>query len=354
MLDADTGDYIALVPTREYDDVVEALKLFPDVKTVSRDGYTVYANAIASALPGAAQVSDRFHLVKNMIDAAQRYLAQIIPFCIVPKRKGENALGIIGKMTSREKYLLENYNKKLKVFKRVKKLQNQGKRASTVAREVGVKDSIVCKYFKLTELQPHGRAMTERDSMLNPYKPMLLDMIQAGERSYKILEVLRAAGCKSADSRIRGYITKVRRDSVDNTKAKFYRRDVCKLLYGAPEKIRDEELRNKVVGYVAANPKVCTVIMFADEFRSLLKSGDPTQLDKWNLRIKESKITELVNFVRYLESDLTAVRNAVIYPHSNGVAEGKINKLKTEKRKCYGRSGFALLKARLFLSDEFK
>jgi len=41
---------------------------------VSRDGSATYRKAINDALPDAIQVSDRFHLFKNLTDYAKEYL----------------------------------------------------------------------------------------------------------------------------------------------------------------------------------------------------------------------------------------------------------------------------------------
>jgi len=354
ILDADTGKYVAFVKSRDYVDVVEFMKGFTGAETVSRDGSTAYSNIIRDAIPAAAQISDRFHLIKNLIDAAARSLTHIIPFCIVPKRPKENALGIRGKMTSIEKQRLENYENHQIVFQKVKALQNEGKNIATVARELGIYDGMARKYFALEILPPHGSVMAERESMLNPYKQQIVDMIREKFRLCEIVKTLRQAGCKSADSRIRGYASKVRRDGADYTETKFFRRDVCKLLYNPPDKIHNERLRNKVQKYVAENSQVSLIIDLVNEFRQVLKGGNPGKLDDWNAMVKALKIRELTGYVRYLESDLPAIKNAIIYTYSNGIAEGKINKIKTIKRQLYGRASFELLTSKLFLSDRFK
>ena len=52
-------------------------------------------------------------------------------------------------------------------------------------------------------------------------------------------------------------------------------------------------------------------------------------------------------FVRKLNHDLAAVKNALRESWSNGPVEGHINRLKTLKRQMYGRAGFELVRARL-------
>jgi hypothetical protein len=58
----------------EMEDVAQWLAGFPNLCTVSRDGSQVYAAAIAKAHPKAVQVSDRFHLIKNLTDRATQAL----------------------------------------------------------------------------------------------------------------------------------------------------------------------------------------------------------------------------------------------------------------------------------------
>jgi transposase len=329
------------------------LKGFSGIETVSRDGSGTYKKAFNEAFPAAEQISDRFHLVKNLVEAAQGYFAKIIPYCIVPPKKGANILGISGKMNSIERAILERYKQKQKVFLQVKRLQAKGKAAPTVSRELGLAIGRVEKYFGLDTLPLHGQAMTERASKFQPFKPLVINLIKQGKRTFEIVEAVKNAGCESAVSRIRGYVSKVRRDGADHTEEKFYRRDVCKLLYRPPEKIKDERLRGKVEKYVAENPQVALIIATVNEFREILKGGKPDALDDWTLKVKTLKIKELTGFANYLEGDLPAVKNAIIYHYSNGIAEGKINKLKTIKRQIYGRAGFELLTSRLFLSDLF-
>src|ERR1700730_5971132 len=60
-----------------------------------------------------------------------------------------------------------------------------------------------------------------------------------------------------------------------------------------------------------------------------------------------SGIYGMKRFVRKLNHDLAAVKNALRESRSNGPVEGHINRLKTLKRQMYGRAGFELLRARL-------
>ena len=49
-------------------------KKFPNIKIFNRDGSYNYARAISQAHPEAQQISDYFHLVKNLSEYLKDYL----------------------------------------------------------------------------------------------------------------------------------------------------------------------------------------------------------------------------------------------------------------------------------------
>ncbi len=71
------------------------------------------------------------------------------------------------------------------------------------------------------------------------------------------------------------------------------------------------------------------------------------RLDDWLTKVAASQIPELQSFVLGVERDKAAVLAGLTLPHSNGVVEGKVKKLKLIKRMGYGRAGFPLLRQRV-------
>ncbi|MBU5226273.1 hypothetical protein KQI36_06370 [Clostridium senegalense] len=51
MVDIDTHQIIDIIFSRELNDVVEGLKIYLNLKIVSRDGYSTYKNTISLAQP---------------------------------------------------------------------------------------------------------------------------------------------------------------------------------------------------------------------------------------------------------------------------------------------------------------
>jgi hypothetical protein len=89
----------------------------------------------------------------------------------------------------------------------------------------------------------------------------------------------------------------------------------------------------------AASAEFTAMRHLAMRFRGLLRGGTPERLDAWLIDARASGIYAMQRFARTIRQDLEAVRNAVLEPWSNGQTEGQINKLKILKPAMYGRAG---------------
>lgn len=57
--------------------------------------------------------------------------------------------------------------------------------------------------------------------------------------------------------------------------------------------------------------------------------------------------------VATITADQYMNRNGIIYPYNNGLAEGRVNKIKVIKRIMYGKNSFELLKAKVLFHELF-
>lgn len=80
-----------VINSREKEDVIEKLKLFTKIKTVTRDFSQTYKNAIFEALPRAKQIVDRFHIFKNLTDDLNNYIKRNVaePIKMINKKGKE-------------------------------------------------------------------------------------------------------------------------------------------------------------------------------------------------------------------------------------------------------------------------
>jgi transposase len=103
----------------------------------------------------------------------------------------------------------------------------------------------------------------------------------------------------------------------------------------------------KVEALKKASPDFARMRSLVMSFRGILQSGKAAMLARWMKKAVGSGIYGMKRFVRKLNHDLAAVKNALRESWSNGPVEGHINRLKTLKRQMYGRASFELLRARL-------
>lgn len=78
MIDITTGKAIDILNSRNYDDVKEWLDGYPSLEVISRDGSITYSKAIKDSHSSAIQISDRFHLLKNLTDYCKEYIKRTI------------------------------------------------------------------------------------------------------------------------------------------------------------------------------------------------------------------------------------------------------------------------------------
>lgn len=78
MVDIETRCIVDLLNSRDTQDVEKWLKEYPNIEIVSRDGSLSFKSSIEQAHPNAIQVSDRFHLVKNLVSSIKKSLQKLI------------------------------------------------------------------------------------------------------------------------------------------------------------------------------------------------------------------------------------------------------------------------------------
>ena len=91
-------------------------------------------------------------------------------------------------------------------------------------------------------------------------------------------------------------------------------------------------------------------ITLAQDFATLVRQRQPTQLDPWLKRATTSTLEALQRFAKGLYEDYDAVKAGVTLPWSTGPVEGHINRLKMLKRQMFGRARLDLLSRRFLLA----
>lgn len=90
MVDLDTHRIIDIIESRKTKQIEEWLKSYPNLKVISRDKAQTYSSASLNSHPDAIQIGDRFHLLKNLSNAVEKYMYQLFPSGLVTLAVSQN------------------------------------------------------------------------------------------------------------------------------------------------------------------------------------------------------------------------------------------------------------------------
>jgi len=357
MINIDTGRIIDMVESREKDEVANWLSTYPNIQVVSRDGSQQYAAAIRQAHPNAIQVSDRFHLVKNLTDNAKQHLSKVVTanFRIPSEESGP---GICGGYWDKpgfdsadlpERLHISSTEKKRATVGKVRLLAAQGLSVAEIEMEIGITRFTIKKYLDVGFNPAYEEFGTKRNSKLKPHTNKIDVMLMERHKFKDIEAAIRKDGYDGAASTIRMYATRQRR-IIKDSKAEalsdtelIERKWLGKLLYQPIEKVKGIT-ESQVERVVKEYPIIGSLYSIVRSFKEMMFAKRFDDLDSWMDGAAQLGIDGISGFVNAINTDLDAVKNSIRYEYNNGLAEGSINKLKLIKRTMYGRCSFKLLR----------
>lgn len=140
MVDLETHRIIDMIPSRDVRDVKEWLDLYPNIEIISRDGAQIYATAGNKSHPGAVQVSDRFHLIKGLCEAIDKYVIRMFPPML--------EIPTVTIQTEEMKQLL-NINNRVKRIRFAHEKKKAGMTANEIALMLHATPKTIEKYLNL-------------------------------------------------------------------------------------------------------------------------------------------------------------------------------------------------------------
>lgn len=172
IVDQETRRVVELLKGRSAEDVQPWFKAHPEVKLATRDRSPEYRNVLTAAAPRAQQVLDRWHLLQNLRQLAERVLASAysrlkklpIPPELLPKRlmlpRPEHAQK---KMAASRQWRLDLYNE-------IQRLKQAGVSAGNVALHLHRNYYTVRFYYNAPEFPermpgrgPHSHLLAHLD-----------------------------------------------------------------------------------------------------------------------------------------------------------------------------------------------
>jgi len=399
-----------MIESRETEDVSRWLSGYPNLRIVSRDGSPSYAAAIAVAHPDAMQVSDRFHLFKNLTDRATVALQKLfqgrIAIPITPetqdlryeiligttierirlvkklRSEGRNAteIAVLTGLSARnvKKYIamqdcdipkqtqtvrgIEHENAVTKLQERanrVRALHESGLSVTEIAQKTGFINNSVKNYLSADFTPINAHYGKQREGKLEPFRDDVFRWKVEGLTYREIHDRIKIRGYTGTQDAIRGFISKECR----------IRRDLQAAVGGEPVELIDKKWLIRLLykpladvrGITATQldaifslcPLAKSILDIVNEFKTLVRAKTPEALSPWMDKAASIGVDELCAFVNGLKQDIDAVTNAIISDFSNGLIEGKINKIKVIKRIMFGRCTFDLLRNKCLLLDHY-
>lgn len=313
---------------------------FKGIETVTRDFSITYKSAIDEALPNAKQIVDRFHILKNYTNYMADYMKRILPNNI--KISNENEKLKNDELDRYEKNKLITAKRKWEIIFKVKELKKMGTSNVSIGKELGICDETVAKYLKIDSLP-----IQDSRSILDNYITDIKEQILENKTKKDIYEYIKSKGYEGKESILYHRLKSIRvelKKGIVNLK----RSQLKKIFFVDDIKqIKKENIRNSIKLYLKKDSKFNLLVSLYREFKTILFSKKTDNLDGWIQKTKKEEIPELTKFVNLIDSDIEAVKNAIIYDYSNGITEGFNNKTKVIKREMYGRCSFELLRIKI-------
>lgn len=407
MVDWDTHRIIDMIESRESNDVSQWLSTYPNITMISRDGSSGYASAAARAHPDAIQITDRFHLIKNLAEVIDRYIKNTFPSRVEIEGTSEpteemkclyntanrsqriryaharykegltmseiayllhTSAGTVQKYLAipeneipedrhivRERQHQEAIRKKEDEMNRVRKLYEDGMCIEEISRTTHHVVRTIKNYLDPNYSPVNGHYDQKRRGKLTAYEKDILNMKSQGRTYKEIYQAVKAKGYEGTVAAIRMFMQKERfhAQNAERSAGKeyLYRITLSQLVYHKLEDVKlitSEQYDTLLKQY----PELAGLYDLLKEFNRILFSKKPDELGSWIQKASSfEKLPELLSYTNGLRQDYDAVKNAILYDYNNGLAEGSVTKIKLIKRIMYGRNSFQLLRSKVLLHE---
>ncbi len=378
LVDLERRQPVALLPERTAEPVAQWLREHPGVEVIARDRASAYAEGARQGAPGATQVADRFHLLQNLREALDQMFAtygqaleavnETMRPHPVPLPDGAMAVPVPPRdlPLPAQQRMAQRQAHRQALHTQVWALHRQGWTAPAIAQHVGLSLRTVQRDLRTATFAGRKRRSDAGDSLLTPYKPYLLERWNAGcYTAMRLFREIRQRGYGGGYGVVEAYACRLRQAQGLPPGHRRPRQSlppvaepVCQPL--TPRRatwlvLRREAKRTtaevqQLTQLHAQSAEVAEAIDLAQDFVTLVRQRQPTELDPWLTRATTSTIEALRRFATGLYEDYEAVKAGVTLPWSSGPVEGHINRLKMLKRQMFGRARLDLLSRRFLLA----
>jgi len=369
---------VDLLPERSSEAFAKRLKAHPGVEIVSRDCGDYCIKGAAAGAPHAVQVTDRWHLLKNLQESlvrmADRYCQQVqtaaraaaataqtqSPDSLDESVASEGSPSSVS-MTRAERPKQERRARRLNRYRRAVDLDAKGLPYREIARQLGMHRGAVRRFLAAGCFPERAQRQYPRET--DPFVDYLRRRWEEGcHNAVQLNEELRQRGFDGSYDMVRRRVASWRthcQGSSPNQRSAKPPRPLAKrpssnrvawlLLKLQCDLTPEEQVLTKSLAEHC--PPLEKAAALSREFGEMARQRKAQALDDWIVRISASEgAVELRRFAEGLRSDLAAVKAALSLTWSNGQTEGQVNRLKLIKRQMFGRAKFDLLRQRVLFA----
>ena len=354
---------VDLLPDRTAAPLERWLQAHPGVEVIVRDRATEYARGASLGAPEATQVLDRWHLLRNAREVAERLLERRAPDLRGLGETGGAAVPVRRSAAAEDRHAAVRAHQ-VALHAAVRRLADEGVSILGTAKRLGIARLTVRQYRAAVAPE---RARPRLPSDLDPYAPYLERRWAEGCRNaLQLWRAIRDQGYSRGSRQVSRWATGRReRDpgaptpgrppaapeparAVQSMTPRARRPAVSRLawlLVRDPADLGDAD--RALLGQLhAACPMAATAYPLLQQFVRMVKARTPEPLDAWLAAATACGVPDVTSFAEGLRREHAALRAALTLPWSTGPVEGQITRLKLIKRQGYGRSNLDTLKRR--------
>lgn len=360
IIDQETRQVVELLKGRGVEDVQPWFNAHPEVEVVTRDRSPEYRNALTISAPQAQQVLDRWHLLQNLRQLAERVIVSAysrlkklpIPPELLPKRL------MLPRPERAQKKMAASRQRRLDLYNEIQRLKQAGVSAANVALHLHRNYYTVRFYYNASEF-PERMPGRGPHSHLLAHLDYLEQRFMAGcHNAATLYRELQARGYPATQGPVAAWLRARRLQAGEDprlvhtnlalTNSSSILPSAYKLSWFivlAPAKLTQEELA--LLGHLRQDAVVDQFYELAQAFRQMVTQRLVENLDDWLKAAANSSLKTVRYFGKFLQDEYRFIRAALEHEWSNGQIEGQINRLKFIKRQMYGRASFELLRQKV-------
>ena len=376
LIDMDTHRPVDVLPGRESGTLAAWLREHPEIQVVCRDRAGAYAEGIRDGAPDAIQVADRFHLWKNVCEAAGKTvaahhhclraaaaaparLAGPEPTALVPAAEPV-ALPEPVAPPERPCRLAERTRDR---YAQVQDCLARGLSRAAAARELNLDIQTVRRFANASCAEELLGKAEHRSTKLDPFIDLVNQRWNEGVTNAEAITAeLRPLGFKGDAQAVRRYLRPFRlpgtsrshpdpdrRKPAPTVPAVPKPRAISKALLTHPDRLSEDDaliVKNATAGCAHLQRLQQHVRSFA----KIMAQRRGQELPAWLEAVEADDLPELRSLAAGMRRDLPAVINGLTLEHNSGAVEGNVTRVKRLKRDGYGRAKFDLLRVQILLA----